>query len=99
MNEDKQSEMLADHHADLIHEHQLENCLHEEWQVQAIEDLVFTEIGVRSYMGCGISCSFCGKSNSIHISLKVIVDILNDAFYPTDYGTPTKMYELEGEWG
>ena len=71
--------MLADHHADLIHEHQLENCVHEEWQVEGIEDLVYTECFGSSYMKCEISCCFCGKTNSIHIPLTTVLELLNSA--------------------
>ena len=96
MNEDKQSEMLADHHADLIHEHQLENCVHEEWQVEGIEDLVYTECFGSSYMKCEISCCFCGKTNSIHIRLKALIELLNrvDVMRPV----VPEFFELVGQW-
>lgn len=96
MNEDKQSVMLADHHAEQWFLHQLKNCVHEEWQVEGIEDLVYTESFGSSYMKCEISCCFCGKTNSIHIPLSSLLELINNDLICNDL--LYKHLQSEGEW-
>lgn len=89
--EDKQREMLNDHHADLLHEEQVANCPHDDWLITSIEDIhVAAEDGIeafvqgyidpiyqRSFMECEVTCSFCGKNNYLRAPLSLALDMLN----------------------
>ena len=90
-------EMLQDHYAELIHEHLVENCNHDEWLITNIEDLVHTEVAERSYMKCEITCSLCGKTNTVSTTLKAIMGDFNGSLL-TDVAAPRLWNSPLGEW-
>ena len=90
-------EMLQDHFAELTHEHQVENCDHDEWLITDIEDLVHTEVAERSYVKCEITCSFCGKTNTVSTALKAIMALFNCSIL-TDVAASRLWNSPLGEW-